>query len=91
MPTTAYQLTADAYQDVSGGAAKCSFRLLFIPSRENVLRLVLSPSLPDPDTPHYEEFRAPQDSGVEAHIVPGTDHVWLRTSRGTVRLVSFTQ
>lgn len=58
--TVAFTLTPSAYQDVSGGYDICSFRLNFASGRDNVIRVCLSDTLPDPDTENYDQFMAPQ-------------------------------
>jgi hypothetical protein len=91
--TRAFSLTSAAYQDVSGGHEVCSFRLPWRGQKDNVIRVYLGTSLPDPDTDDYDEFSAPQSDEDELHLhyteLVSMGRVYVRAARAPVRLVAY--
>jgi hypothetical protein len=89
----AFTLTSAAYQDISGGYEKCTFRIPMVSQRNNVIRVHLGVSLPSVDTEAYDEFMAPQKLEDEWQLhfteLSSTDRLFVRAARDSVSLKAY--
>jgi hypothetical protein len=88
--TRTFALTPAAYQDVSEGNDKCSFRLPFIGQKNNSIRVHLGTTLPDVNTADHDEYKPPGQAGEEVHIhfteLTAGGRVYVRATRDNVTL-----